>query len=246
MYRLRRGQVLLSTQLQCCQGGEDGPAITLGGCLMATALLPLPSPACWGMALTGFPCPRAWVEPWVSASLVSSCAGGPTKGRVCHVVSAAWAWLTAADWREALQGCRDTKWRFLLRLLSPGNAKTSLFSTMPRKGQRGLYQSGPGKIKTLKRGVPGGREGAGHCCAGQEPRGQPGPAPQGATFTSVPLDVLSWPYLFVMNNYSSPFPSPPAWAQSSPLPKRQRHVKVCCRISIKLYTLRPPAIMHFR
>lgn len=108
-----------------------------------------------------------------------------------------------------------------------------------------LVPERPRENKNLKAGRAG-REGAGHCCAGQEPRGQPGPAPQGATFTSVPLAVLSWPYLFVMNNYSSPFPSPPAWAQSSPLPKRQRHVKVCCRISIKLYTLRPPAIMHFR
>lgn len=194
---------------------------------MAIALLPV-----------AFPTPGFWVEWLVSAGLASclyrrTCKGPCLPCCVSH-------WGLAGE--QPCQGRQDTKWCFLLQLLPPGRGKAPFFfSTMPPKGQRGLYRSSPGEKPPQSR-----REAAGHRHAGQEPWGQPGPAPQGAAFTSSLPDVLSWPYLFVMNNYSSPFPSPPAWAQSSSLPKRQRHVKVCCRISIKLYALRPLAIMHFR
>lgn len=127
----------------------------------------------------------------------------------------------------------------------PRKGKSMIFFHGASQRPERLFPERPWGKKTLKAGHAGSGA-TGHRCAGQEPWGQPGPAPQGVTFTSTLPAVLSQPYLFVMNNYSSPFPSPLAWPQSSPLPKRQRHVKVCCRISIKLYALHPPAIMHFR
>jgi len=137
------------------------------------------------------------------------------------------------SWREASQGCQATKWPFLLRLLSPGRGKAScFFHGACQRPERLIAERAQGKAP--QSGAVLGRSCGGS--PGQLPREQISPMPQ------QPFH----PYLFVMNNYSSPFPSPPAWAQSSPLPERQQHVKVGCRISIKLYALRPPVIMHFR